>query len=97
MLVPATHSFQVTSTVLNRTDNQLVIDNPLTNDDPLALVFVTAHGNPLSLDNNNLGVFWNGTRWGIYEEDTLDTMPLNLVYNVFVIKRHRLDLPLVRK
>ena len=65
------------------------IDNPLTNNRPDAVVFVTANDTPLGItvpaEDSTLGVFyfvtWN--KWCIYTED-LSAIASNTAFNVFV-------------
>jgi hypothetical protein len=68
---------------------QTIIDNPLTNGAPNAILIVTPNYNPNStgniINNHPIGVFYNGTKWGIFNED-LQPMPLNATFNVLVVK-----------
>jgi len=65
------------------------ISNPLCNDDPNALLFVTHVYNPpgagFAYFNKNFGVWYTGSQWAIYVEDGTQ-MPTNVAFNVLVIK-----------
>jgi len=67
------------------------IDNPLTNDDPNALLFVTHTYNPPEEPSGNyltgaFSVYYNGSKWDIYLDDTSQSIEGN-TFNVLVIKR----------
>jgi hypothetical protein len=97
VLIPAAHSFVVTATLLNTDDNHLFIDNALTNGDPLALVFATPRHTPPDIDNHNIGVYWDGTGWALFNENPADSFGVGQAFDVFVIKRSRLYLPAVAR
>jgi len=96
VLVPPANSFVVTATALNSEANHLHIDNPLTNGNRSALVFVSPHDH-FGISDKNVGVYWDGAGWAIFNENTSDAMPLNVAFNVFVIQRHSLFLPTTQK
>ncbi len=67
--------------------NNTVIDHPLTNGDPDALLFVTQNWEPNSVYNNSeIGVFYTAGKWRIFNQN-LSAMPVNSAYNVLVIKQ----------
>ncbi|RYY46538.1 MAG: hypothetical protein EOO06_14325 [Chitinophagaceae bacterium] len=52
------------------------------------IVFLTHNYNPTSTYfNYNYGVFWNGTTWAVYIETPATPMPVNINFNVMVIKQ----------
>ena len=62
-----------------------LIDNPLTNGKPNAIVFVTPNLNPGGLlDEHTIGVFYGNGYWKIYNRDAVN-MPLNTSFNVLVL------------
>jgi Secretion system C-terminal sorting domain len=62
-------------------------DNPLVNQDPNAFVFTLHNWNPYGtgtlVHNKKIGVFHNGSVWGIYNEDNTN-LPENLYLNVAI-------------
>ncbi|TMQ14101.1 MAG: hypothetical protein E6J91_16455 [Deltaproteobacteria bacterium] len=63
------------------------IDNPYANGNPDAILIVTPNWNPGGFggvyNNHPIGVWYNGSRWTIYNED-FATMPANAAFNVSV-------------
>ena len=79
-------SFLFTASGANIVANQGVIDNPLTNNKPNAVVFarhVWTVASPTYL-TKEVGVWYDGTRWTIFTEDT-SPMPENTAFAVTVI------------
>lgn len=74
------------------------INNPLTNDNPNAIVIVTPNWNPGGVggtnDNHPIGVKYSGSHWFIFNQDGV-AMPLNAAFNVYVFDNYKLYLPLV--
>ena len=64
------------------------IDNPLTNGNPNAIVFVTPNFNPGGVggtfDNHNIGVYYSVGQWRICNQD-LTAIPVNASFNVLVL------------
>lgn len=87
---PGTPSFVHTATAGNTIDNYTDINNPLTNNNPNAIVFVTPNWNPGgaggTYDNSAIGVWYNAStnRWSIYNQN-LSAMPLNASFNVMIL------------
>ncbi len=75
--------------------SDLLLNNPLTNNDPWALVFVTPRGSP-GIYEHNLGVYYTGYYWGIFIEGS-SSFVTGQAFNVFVIKRQILYLPAIRR
>ena len=48
------------------------------------------------IDEHNLGVYYSGGRWGIFNESGANILN-GQSFNVFVIQRHSLYLPLTRR
>lgn len=79
-----------TSTSANSAGDYTLLDNPVTNSNPHAVVFVTANWNPggvyTNFDNRNVGVWydaWAG-KWGIFNEDG-SSMPIGASFNVYAL------------
>jgi len=66
------------------------IDNPVCNGDPNAILIVThnysADTSSTPYEPNAVGVWYNGSRWTIYHENTSVAMPVGRAFNVMVIK-----------
>jgi hypothetical protein len=64
-----------------------VIDNPLTNGNPNAIILVTPNWNPGSVggtyDDHPIGVWYSGGTWRIFNQD-LAAMPVGAAFNVIV-------------
>jgi len=82
-------AFVHVATAGNSLGNYTIINNPLCNGDPNAILMVTPNlnpGNTLHVYNNHpIGVWYNGSSWTIFEQDVA-TVPLNAAFNVLVIK-----------
>ena len=79
-----------TTTSANTSGNFTLIDNPDTNNNPNAIVFVTANWNPggtyTAFDNHQVGVWydaWAG-KWSIFNEDSA-SMPIGASFNVYAL------------
>src|SRR5215203_2722099 len=69
--------------------NYTVIDNPATNNNPSAMLFVTPVYNPNGAssgvyNNHSVGVFYTGGKWAIFNQD-LAAMPVGAGFNVNVL------------
>jgi hypothetical protein len=91
-----------TTTGGNTRDNVTLLDHPSLNGNPQALVYVTHNWNPGGglgeYNDQALGVYYEDVgfeQWGIFNQDTLAEMPLNAHFNVLIIPRHRIFLPLI--
>ena len=66
-----------------------IIDYPLTNGKPNAIILVTQNVNPGGVygapDNHPLGVFYDGSQWRVFNQDSA-AMPVGAAFNVFVPK-----------
>lgn len=66
------------------------IDNPMANGDPNAILLVThnfsADTSSSPYETTPVGVWYNGSRWTIYHENTGVAMPVGRAFNVMVIK-----------
>ncbi len=93
LLIPPVSSpgvqFVHVATAANIDAHTTIIDNPLTNGNPLALLIVTPNWNPGGVggmyEPHHIGVFYNFNRslWGIYNEDNAP-MTVGEAFNVFV-------------
>ena len=89
--VPAATSgqFVVTASAANITDNWVVIDSSLTNNNPNAIVFATSNWNPGgsggTYDNHNIGVWYYASvgKWAVYNQDRA-AMPVGASFNILV-------------
>lgn len=81
------HVFVHTATAGNISGNWTMIDHPLLNNNPNALVLVTQNFNPGGVggtyNNKHIGVWYTGTKWAIFNQD-LAAMPVNASFNVVV-------------
>ena len=71
-------------------DNYTLIDHPLTNYNPNAIVLVTQNWNPSGVGNtyNNqpIGVWYSSSaqKWSIFNQDNTSSMPVDAAFNVLV-------------
>ncbi|MGH8615520.1 MAG: DUF7452 domain-containing protein, partial [Gammaproteobacteria bacterium] len=76
-----------TTTADNGINNWTVIDHPLANGKPNAVLQVTQNWNPNGVggtyNNHNIGVWYDGARWAIFNQD-LAQMPIDAAFNVRV-------------
>jgi hypothetical protein len=80
--------FVQTATAANTAGDSTMLDDPLLNNNPNAVISVTANWNPYGgastgFDNHQVGVWydsWEG-RWGIFNEDGT-SMPVGAAFNV---------------
>src|SRR5215831_1514604 len=79
------------STTVNTAHNYTELDNPVTNNDPNAVVFVTPTWNPggvtaAAFDYHQVGVYWQSGnhRWAIFNEDSAP-MPAGAAFNVYAL------------
>lgn len=83
-------AFQHTADVNNSTNNRTAIDHPDLNNNPDAVVIVTQNWNPGGgsgvYNNHNVGVYYNGTKWAVYNENLNDNMPMGASFNVIAFK-----------
>ena len=84
---PDTSVFVHTATAANILSHSTIIDYPLTNGNPNAIILVTPNLDPGWVggvhDDRPLGVFYDGSNWRIYNEDG-SAMPVGAAFNVFV-------------
>jgi hypothetical protein len=79
-----------TATSANTSKNYTLLDNPVTDNDPNAIVFVTANWNPggvhQGFDNHQVGVQYvaSAGKWSIFNED-LASMPIGASFNVYAL------------
>lgn len=75
----------------NVTENWTEIDHPDANGNPDAQLFVTQNWNPGGgsgkYNNNHVGVYYNGTKWTIFNENKAINMKLGLSFNVMVMSK----------
>jgi len=78
-----------TATVANISNNSTRIDHPDLNGNPNAIVFATQLWNPGGgtgiYNNHNIGVYYTGTKWAVYNED-LAAMPVGCGFNLLIYK-----------
>lgn len=79
-----------TATSANTSGDYTLLDNPVTNNNPNALVFITANWNPGGsyggFDGRNAGVWYDARagKWGIFNEDG-SSMPTGASFNVYAL------------
>jgi hypothetical protein len=91
--------FVHTATALNSSGDHTVIDNPLTNGHPNAIVFVTPNYDPggvcpCAYVNHPIGVYYTHGQWAIFNQDVA-AMPVNAAFNVAVY--YKAALPFVTR
>jgi hypothetical protein len=90
VLVPVSDIFVHTTTADNGggVAPYTILDNALTNGHSNAIVFTTPNLNPGggagTYHNHNIGVFYNGSLWGIQNQDALTKMSVGAAFNVLV-------------
>ncbi len=94
--------FTHTATIANSTFNWTTLDHPVLNDNPHALAYITHNWNPGGglggvYNDQALGVWYQVSlgRWAIFNQDTSANMPAGVVFNVLVIPKYKVLLPLV--
>lgn len=79
-----------TATSANTHGDATLLDNPVSNNNPAAIVFVTANWNPGGIhrgfDNHQVGVRYDARagKWSIFNEDRA-ALPLGSAFNVYVL------------
>jgi hypothetical protein len=95
---PGANVFVHTATVGNSSGNATFINNPLTDGNPNAILFVTPNLNPIGVccvyDDHPIGVYYTSGRWAIFNQDVA-AMPVDAAFNVLVY--YKLYLPLVMR
>ncbi len=91
LLNPSNSNFVQTAATANMTNGATVIDNPLINNDPKAIIIVTQFWNPGGsatgvYNNHPVGVAFNGQNWEIVNEDQTP-IPQGASFNVVVVQR----------
>ena len=82
--------FVLTAVADNISNNWVYIDNPLTNNNPNAIVFATSNWNPGGVggtyNNHEIGVWYDATvkKWAVYNQDRV-AMPVGASFNVAII------------
>jgi hypothetical protein len=104
VMVPKANLFTHITSALNipvSSPMSTEIDNPLINNKPFALVFVTPNGSPSglnhSIDEVPIGVYYNvNGHWAIYNEAS-ENMVVGEGFNYFVVPRSLIYLPQVQR
>lgn len=83
-------AFVHTADVNNSNNNNTVLDHPYLNNNPAAMVHVTQSWNPNGAvsgiyNDNFFGVYYNGTKWAIFNEDQNSAMPTGASFNVVFV------------
>ncbi len=98
---PGVAVFVHTATAGNSAFDYTVIDNPLANGNRNAIVLVTPNYNPgggLGMyANYRIGVYYNGSRWAIFNQDGSTAIPGGTAFNVYVDANYKIYLPLVMR
>ena len=76
-----TASFRHTSNAGNITGNYTVLDHPLLNNNPNATLVFSHYSN--GFINSVLGVWYTGSRWAIYTEDT-SPFPIAVAFDIII-------------
>lgn len=79
-------SFSHTVTVANSSSNWSDIDNPLLNNNPAAVFFISKTWENGVYDTAHVGIWYDAynSKWSVYNEDWLKTLQINSTYNIFV-------------
>jgi hypothetical protein len=79
-------SFKHTVTVANSSVNWSDIDNPLLNNNPNAVFFISKSWANGVYDDAHVGIFYDGfkSKWAVYNENNSGTLKINSTYNIFV-------------
>jgi hypothetical protein len=93
------------ATLLNTGANLTLIDNPLTNGNPNAIILITPNYNPggsvSSVPANfPIGVGYNNeiNKWAIFNQNGGSaTMPVGAAFNVYVFANYKIYLPLIMR
>ncbi|WP_178984214.1 M12 family metallopeptidase [Winogradskyella helgolandensis] len=80
-------AFVHTTTSSNTTGHISTLNSSLVNNQSDALVFVTQ--NYGSYNTSNVGLWYNGGKWKIYNENTKQKIPVGTMFNVLVLKPER--------
>jgi hypothetical protein len=84
---PDASVFVHTATAGNSAANYTILDNPLTNGNPNAIILVTQNYNPGNVggssDDHPIGVEYVSGHWNIYNQDNI-AMPPGAAFNVYV-------------
>lgn len=80
-------TFVHTTTAANTSGHVTLINHPLSNGNPNAILIVTPNWNPGGVggtyNNHAIGVWYTGTRWSIFNQD-IAAMPIGASFNVTV-------------
>lgn len=81
------NSFVYTATTASIDRHMTIIDNPLTNNKPNAVIIITSNwGNAGPYNNNAVGLWYSNGRWVIFNQN-FSPMPANAKFNILVIDR----------
>lgn len=73
----------------NSAFNYTILDHPSLNGDSSKTIIVTQNWNPSDTlgvyNNNEIGVWYTGTNWSIYNEDGATPIPVGAAFNVLVL------------
>jgi len=76
------------ATAANSSVDYTIIDHPLTNGNPNAIILVTPNWNPGGVggtyDNHPIGVWYNGSKWAIFNQDGVTAIPVGAAFNVII-------------
>jgi hypothetical protein len=85
---PSNQAFVQQATTANTHGSSTTIDNPLTNNNPNAIIMVTENYNPNNqpgvYNTHNIGIVFDGTHWNIFNEDQTAITP-QASFNVYVL------------
>jgi hypothetical protein len=88
VLVPSSDIFVHKATAGNSAGDYTKIDNALTNGHPNAIVFTTPNYNPGGIggmySDYNIGVWYDGSQWAIFNQDEVTAIPAGTAFNVLV-------------
>lgn len=80
---PSDRAFKTTASELS--GHIAILNHPSLNGRPNARFLITPDwGNSGPYNNNAIGVWYNGSRWTVYNQNTANRMPANPRFNVFI-------------
>jgi hypothetical protein len=85
VVAPSSDAYLHTATDSNVFGNYTVLDHPLLNGNPDARLLVAPRDIYVAAPLENLGVWYNGSRWSIFLQDNTASMPVRATFQVRVL------------
>jgi microsomal dipeptidase-like Zn-dependent dipeptidase len=90
LMLHGQQAFRHVTNTTNTSGHITTLDHPQLNGNPNAMVFIMPNYNTNGADpsgadyQQNAGVWYNGSRWTIFNQNTKALMPMNLTFNVLI-------------